>query len=215
MSTLAEIYPPLGLTITMGDLELRLPTDDDLPGLVELTRGGIHPADQMPFQTPWTRQSGPAAEAGLVENAGRSRSATPQQWLLGFLVLQDGQPVGRQNLKASDFLVTKQVSSGSWLGMAHQGRGIGTRMRAMTLCLAFDHLGAEVATSSAFADNPASLAVSRKLGYRDNGREREARDGEWVWDQKFLLLEPDFIRPGEQVTVQGVQRFREFIGLNA
>jgi RimJ/RimL family protein N-acetyltransferase len=42
-------------------------------------------------------------------------------------------------------------------------------MRAAVLHLAFDGLGAQWATSAAFENNPASLGVSRKLGYRDDG----------------------------------------------
>ena len=44
-------------------------------------------------------------------------------------------------------------------------------MRAAVLALAFDGLGARWAVSAAFEDNPASLGVSRKLGYRDDGIE--------------------------------------------
>jgi RimJ/RimL family protein N-acetyltransferase len=44
-------------------------------------------------------------------------------------------------------------------------------MRAAVLALAFDGLGAHWAVSAAFEDNPASLSVSRKLGYRDDGIE--------------------------------------------
>ena len=42
-------------------------------------------------------------------------------------------------------------------------------MRAAVLHLAFDGLGAQWAISAAFENNPASLGVSRKLGYRDDG----------------------------------------------
>jgi RimJ/RimL family protein N-acetyltransferase len=46
-----------------------------------------------------------------------------------------------------------------------------TQMRAAVLALAFDGLEAQSAVSAAFEDNPASLGVSRKLGYRDDGIE--------------------------------------------
>jgi hypothetical protein len=46
------------------------------------------------------------------------------------------------------------------------------QMRAAVLDLAFEGLGAEYAVSEAFADNAASYAVSRKLGYADDGIER-------------------------------------------
>jgi RimJ/RimL family protein N-acetyltransferase len=45
-------------------------------------------------------------------------------------------------------------------------------MRAAVLHLAFAGLGAEFALSAAFLDNPASLAVSAKLGYVGDGTER-------------------------------------------
>jgi RimJ/RimL family protein N-acetyltransferase len=42
-------------------------------------------------------------------------------------------------------------------------------MRLAVLALAFDGLGAQVAETSAWPDNAASLGVSRSLGYADNG----------------------------------------------
>ena len=39
------------------------------------------------------------------------------------------------------------------------------------VALAFDELGAQWAASAAFEDNPASLGISRKLRYRDDGIE--------------------------------------------
>ncbi|GEP39675.1 hypothetical protein NPS01_33380 [Nocardioides psychrotolerans] len=42
-------------------------------------------------------------------------------------------------------------------------------MRMAVLALAFDHLGALAAVTSARRDNGASLGVARHLGYRDNG----------------------------------------------
>lgn len=65
----------------------------------------------------------------------------------------------------------REVHTGSWLGRRYQGQGIGTQMRAAVLHLALDGLGAQRAVSAAFEDNPASLGVSRKLGYRDDGIE--------------------------------------------
>jgi diadenosine tetraphosphate (Ap4A) HIT family hydrolase len=51
-------------------------------------------------------------------------------------------------------------------------------MRAAVLDLAFDGLGALVARSAAFVDNPASIRVSQALGYRENGRFRQAPRGD-------------------------------------
>ena len=49
--------------------------------------------------------------------------------------------------------------------------------RSAVLWLAFECLAAESATSGAYEHNTASLAVSRKLGYRDDGIERHVVRG--------------------------------------
>ncbi|MCU7722203.1 GNAT family N-acetyltransferase [Actinoplanes sp. KI2] len=85
--------------------------------------------------------------------------------------------VGTQGLEATSFATLREVGTGSWLGRAEQGRGIGTEMRAAVLELAFTGLGARFATSEAFEDNHASYAVSRKLGYADDGISRHVIRG--------------------------------------
>jgi RimJ/RimL family protein N-acetyltransferase len=75
------------------------------------------------------------------------------------------------------FSALRTVETGSWLGRAHQGQGLGKEMRAAILHLAFDALGAAEAYSGAFEDNAASLGTSRALGYADNGRHWELQRG--------------------------------------
>src|SRR5690606_6333763 len=82
---------------------------------------------------------------------------TRDSWALELAVLWRGDAVGIQALAARDFAVCGSVSTGSWLGLVHQGRGIGTQMRQVACAFAFDHLGARQVTSSAFTDNAASL----------------------------------------------------------
>jgi RimJ/RimL family protein N-acetyltransferase len=79
------------------------------------------------------------------------------------------------------------VSTGSFLGLAHQGRGIGREMRAAVLHLAFDGLGARRAETAAFSDNPASRRVTEVLGYRSNGDEVVVRRGEAAVVERFVL----------------------------
>ena len=87
----------------------------------------------------------------------------------------DGQPVGMQDLGATHFSAVRSVETGSWLGQAHQGQGLGREMREAVLHLAFCGLGAEEALSGAFEDNLASLATSRAVGYEENGEARGHR----------------------------------------
>lgn len=96
-------------------------------------------------------------------------SWSPSSWCLHFAVEHDGALVGVQSLEADDFLNLRTVDSGSWLVGSARGRGIGIAMRTAVLALAFDHLGALAAVTSARVDNAASLGVSRHVGYRDNG----------------------------------------------
>ena len=70
-----------------------------------------------------------------------------------------------QSLNAKNFGRERAASTGSWLGRAWQGKGLGTEMRAAVLHLAFQGLGATLATSGAIEGNRQSLGVSRKLGY--------------------------------------------------
>jgi RimJ/RimL family protein N-acetyltransferase len=110
--------------------------------------------------------------------------------------------------------VRRTVESGSWLTREQQGRGFGTEMRAAMLSFVFDHLDADVAESGAATWNTRSLAVSRKLGYRDNGvASFVGRPGQRV-DEVLLRLErDDFVRPAWQLRVEGVDAARrELIG---
>ncbi|MCD6638332.1 MAG: GNAT family N-acetyltransferase [Nocardioides sp.] len=217
MTALVDLFPPFGLHVRVGSLELRPLTDDVLAELCALAEEGIHDPDEMPFYFPWTLA--PRGELGVntARYHWRTRAAfSPESWDLELAVFDEGRLVGCQGLTTEQFLVTRTGETGSWLGRAHQGRGIGTRMRRAICALAFDHLGFEEVTSGAFLDNPASLAVSRKVGYRLNGvRRLKRRDGELALNQALTLTPDTFVRGEEQVEVTGVEALRAFIGLDA
>ncbi|HXH36131.1 MAG TPA: GNAT family protein [Plantibacter sp.] len=108
--------------------------------------------------------------------------------------------------------MTRTVTSGSWLTESQQGTGLGTEMRAGLLQFVFDHLGAEIAESDAAVWNAASLGVSRRLGYRDNGLHRfVARPGEVSESQRLLLVRDDFRRPDWAADVAGVDAARAML----
>jgi RimJ/RimL family protein N-acetyltransferase len=94
---------------------------------------------------------------------------SPSSWCLDFAAVVDGAVVGVQSLEADDFPVLRTVDSGSWLIPGARGRGVGIAMRMAILGLAFDHLGALAAVTSARSDNGASLGVSARIGYVANG----------------------------------------------
>jgi RimJ/RimL family protein N-acetyltransferase len=112
---------------------------------------------------------------------------TVDDWKFSGAVFIDGAPIGMQDLLATDFAVLRSVRTGSWLGRAAQGQGLGKEMRAAILHLAFAGLGAHEAHSGAFVDNAASAATSRSLGYEDNGTEATKQRDAAGAVQRFLL----------------------------
>jgi RimJ/RimL family protein N-acetyltransferase len=183
-----SLWPLFDLRLRTPRLELRLPTDDELVDLVAVAKAGIHPRDEMPFGVPWTDLPSPAFERGFVQyHWGRRADWTPEAWSLELMVVHDGRPIGSQGLFARNFAVLHSVATGSWLGRPHQRRGFGKEMRAAVLALAFEGLGAEVALSEAIVGNEASTAVSRWIGYEDNGIGRLAPRGD-VRDTRAFRL---------------------------
>jgi RimJ/RimL family protein N-acetyltransferase len=214
VTTIADIFPVLGLRITAGPLELRGISDDDIGTLADLAGKGVHPPEFMPFSTPWTDT--PPLELPLrfaQYHWGTRASFSPEHWSLNLAVAWEGVVVGTQGFNTQDYLVTRTGETGSWLGREHQGRGIGTRMRQAMCAFLFDCLEAQEITSGAFVDNPASLAVSRKVGYQPNGQRRMVRrPGEWKVNQGLVLTPATFVR-GPEITVEGLDPVRKLIGL--
>lgn len=185
---LTDLWPMFGLVLRTPRLELRLPSPEQLAALGELAADGIHDPAVMPFVVPWT-DAPPLERARSVLQYQWSvwGSWTPRKWTLELVVLAGGEVVGLQGAGGTDFAVTREVSTGSWLGLRHQGRGIGTEMRAAVLHLAFAGLGAEFAVSGAASDNVASLAVSRRLGYAADGLSRYSVRDRPRTDQRLRL----------------------------
>lgn len=217
MHTAADLFPPLGLTIEAGPVVLRGISDEILPELCELAVRGIHEPDTMPFYVPWTEAPRDQLARNTAAYHWRARADFgPEAWGLHLAVFHEGRLVGTQGFETSDYLVTRTGETGSWLGREFQGRGIGTAMRQAICAFAFDHLDAAAITSGAFIDNPASLAVSRKLGYQPNGvRRLKRREGELALNQALVLTPDTFVRGEVPIEVTGAEAVRTFIGLDA
>lgn len=211
---LRELWPLFGLRLRTPRLELAPMTDPDLAELAALAAAGVHDPQVMPFAVPWT--DGPAAEIPrrvLTWHWSQRAAFDSENWVVEFGVRHKGRIIGSQGISATHFPLTRTISSGSWLGCGHQGRGFGTEMRAAVVALAFDHLGADRCESAAFLDNPASLRVSEKLGYRPNGDVVVIRrPGEAVVNQRLLLRPEWFRRPDWQLRVEGLDPCRALLG---
>lgn len=208
------VWPLYDLQLRTSRLELRLPDEGEIAELCAVARAGIHPPGEMPFGVAWSTKPSPRFEREFIQWHWQQRADwTAEAWSLELGVFLDGQPIGCQSLMAHQFATFHRVGTGSWLGLGQQGRGLGKEMRGAVLTLAFEGLGAEVATTEAFLDNPASAGVSRSLGYLPNGAGSIAPEGVSRPTERFRLTRDIWAaRPRPPVTVVGLEACREMFG---
>ena len=204
MTDVSALY---GLRLGTPRLELRLGSRAELEALAEVAKAGIHPPDEMPFAVAWTDASDdPGFVTDFVAHHEQTLAAwSPEEWRLNLLAFHAGLPVGVQALRATGFSVDRTVDTGSWLGSASQGRGLGTEMRAAVLELAFGSLGARAAQSGWLEGGAAqSAGVSARLGYREVRTHLERPRGEPVVHHDLLLTRSDWTCP-VRVDIEGVE----------
>jgi RimJ/RimL family protein N-acetyltransferase len=209
-------WPLFGLRLRCRSVGLRAVREDDLAELA-----AIRPDDY---------EHKPHAEmfAGLDPGQNHRRLSyqeywramgtwSPSSWCLDLAVEVDGALVGVQSLEADGFPVLRSVDSGSWLIPRVRGQGHGVAMRMAALGLAFDHLGAVAAITSATTGNGASIGVSRRIGYQPNGVSLND-SGHGVIELTHLRLAAEDwqrSRLGREVTVTGFEPCRPWFGLAA
>lgn len=214
---LADHLPILRLRLRTDRLELRLIADyEELGALAEAAAAGVHDPDFMPFLIPWT-EGGPDAVRRSValwyhRAIGRWEA---EDWAVPFVVFHEGRPIGVQVLRGKQFAITREVSSGSWIGLAYQGRGLGKEMRAAVLHLAFAELDAEWAVSGSYEGNDSSAGVSRRLGYREDGIEHPVVQGVRRTERRWRLGREDWeAHRKHEVAVEGLdEEVLEMLGL--
>ena len=188
MTGLGSFWPLFDLVVRTPRLEWRLPRDEEFADLIAVVDAGVHDPELMPFTIPWTDQEPAARAVSAAQHWWGARAHwSVDDWGFTGAVFVEGRPVGVQGMFAKKFRIVRSVESGSWLGKEYQGRGLGREMREAMLHLAFAGLGAEEAISGAFEDNAASLAVSRSVGYVENGEGRMSRREESARMIRFRL----------------------------
>lgn len=204
---LAEVWPLFGLSIRTPRLELRYADDQDLLDLAARSHD-IHDPAARPFGTQWNRADSELdRERGVLAYSWARRSeVSPAAWSLTLVTVVDGAVVGMQGVGATRFAVTRTVGTGSWLHRSVQGQGIGTEMRQAVLHLAFEGLGAVRAESGAWEDNPHSIAVSTKAGYRQVGDKLLADEATRRRELLFVMDREDWTsRRRDDIELVGVE----------
>jgi RimJ/RimL family protein N-acetyltransferase len=205
-------WPFSDLRIASGEVLLRGVTDADL--------------DPLLAALPDDLEMNPANERfrGLTPEADRRRQVvmeiwkhrgtwSPDAWCLDLAVEVDGRVVGVQALEGEQFPLLRTVDSFSWLSADVRGRGLANLMRTGVLALAFDHLDAEVAVSSARTDNAPSLAVSYRMGYVDNGISRTNTPSGPFDLQHVRLTREAWRAGGRTAAVSGVEACLPWFGI--
>src|SRR5436305_13296191 len=119
VNTVPDLPELFGLRLRTSRLELRLPLLPELAQLRELAHAGIHPPEEMPFAVPWTDE--PYSEEFVVAYHQQQLEIwSPAAWNLHLGVWVEGQLIGSQTLHGTDFVKTRAVHTGSWLGREFQ-----------------------------------------------------------------------------------------------
>lgn len=209
-----DLAPLFDVRLRTPRLELRLGTPEEIDELGRLAVRGIHGPDEMPFAVAWTDQIGEPSfpDDFRAYHAGLVTAWRPEAWRIDFLVWESGSLVGAQGVSSTDFPNVRTVETGSWVGAAYQGRGIGTEMRAAALELIFRGLGAVAATSGWLEGNRSSARVSEKLGYHETGVSEMSPRGVPVPHHDLRLERKDWISP-VPVEIDGLERALPLFGL--
>ena len=100
-----------------------------------ITAGADHIAPRpgtMPFFNSWTdEEPGPRARSAAQWFWRHRANWSPEKWTLNATAFVNGSPIGVQDLESSHFGAVRSVETGSWLGQAYQGQGLGREMREM------------------------------------------------------------------------------------
>jgi len=209
-------YPPLQIEVTTPVLRLRGATDELLEGLIPIIRDGVVGDGEAPFDDPMSLyDSSPSREWRWMRAIWAARARVePDWWRINFVVEVEGRPVGMQDLVAEAFPSFGGVATFSWLAPSARGRGLGKEMRAAVLHLAFEGFGAREASSDAFLDNDASNAVSRSLGYEDNGLTWATRRGQAAELRRWRLPRARWeVRRRTDIVLSGVAEALPALGL--
>ncbi|MEV0092417.1 GNAT family protein [Streptomyces sp. NPDC050738] len=215
-NTIAGWVPQYQLRLTTPRLELRVPDESDLRALAELVAAqGIHDPGTVPFQGGWSSAPQEVVAGRVLQYLWKGLALTrPDYWNLGFAVFLDGEIVGVQGLQARRFAQLKECATESWLARGHQGRGIGTEMRAAALHLIFDGLGADHATSAVYEDGAAAIAINKRLGYQPDGIEIQERKGTTAQLTRWRMTraEWDLGSRTDEVHIHGLEACRRLLG---
>jgi RimJ/RimL family protein N-acetyltransferase len=206
-------WPMSGLSIRSPRLTLRFASERDMSALAADLPADVETDPSLPQHTGLAAVQARSVQE-LQQYWRNLGNWTAQAWKAPFAVVRAGRLVGVQTLEGVDFARRRVVETASWLLVSERGQGVGREMRAAVLHLAFEGLGARAATSTAWHDNAASIAVSRSLGYVDNGYDLHVRNNRSDRMMRMILTAAAWqqrVRPAFEVS--GLNSCLPFFGV--
>lgn len=209
---LVEVWPLHGIRLRTAELELRPATEADLPALCAIL------PDDLEVDPSATRYAGIDEASNhrviLAQSYWRAMGLwSPHDWVLPFVVLRGGERIGMQALEGPDYGADRTVDSWSWLVESARGQGLGKQMRTAILELAFRHLGAKAAITSAVLTNEGSLGVSRSLGYVESHQSMLAHSQQTLQHLRLDAAAWAACGRGRSIEIEGVGAALPFFGL--
>lgn len=183
MAALSRTWP---VRLREGDLELR-PLRMRDAGEWRMVR-----ASNMEWLKPWDAtlpqpdQHTPMTYSAMIRLGNREARAGRA---LPLGIFRDGHLVGQITVSGIAFSSLSNAQIGYWIDRAHAGQGVMPRAVALAGDHCFGALGLHRLEINIRPENAASLAVVRKLGFRNEGLRRRYLhiDGEWRDHLSFAL----------------------------
>ncbi len=206
------MWPLSGIHLRTADLALSVLTEADLPEVAEVLPDDVELDPAATTYPGLDRQAGRWAAVAQAYWAAMG-TWSPDEWRLPFLVRRGDRMIGIQWLEGPVFQSDRTVDSASWLRVEDRGRGYGKQMRAAVLELAFRHLEASAAISSAVVTNAASLGVSGALGYLATHTSVLEHSGETLQHLRLERATWESSGLGRGVEIVGAHAALPFFGL--
>ncbi len=159
-----------GLPVETPRLTLRLPNRDDVP---DLARSFADPRTARAVGAPLHSEHEMREPEAMVART-RAEFRRDEHLSVSVILRESGRCIGRVGLRGLVWRYQKAESLSYWIDPRHWNRGYATEASYQLCRVGFERLGLRRIGSQALDRNVASLAVLRRLGFVEEGRERRA-----------------------------------------
>ena len=134
------------------------------------------------------------AEQKFIEDLGTTRATTQLIFVIEAIETDKGKPIGTiglHNINPKDHNATFGIAVGN---KQYWSKGYGTEAAELIIRYGFEQLNLHRISSSAFSFNERSIRLHLKVGFKEEGRRREAvfKNGDYIDEVMFGLLREEW-----------------------